>query len=160
VAYQARHGGLGSGRAGGARRLVLARALLARVAPGRRLQFAPAALALLRRQRFDGNIRELRNVLERATLLADGDVLNVAVLERALAMGVSKGAPSDAPAAVRTTQPAAAAPDGRLRRRGAKLDDAALPAARAAHPGSNEALAQELGLSLRTLYRRLARLKA
>jgi two-component system response regulator HydG len=52
---------------------LLAASLLERVdrKPGR--NFHPGALAWLSGRRYSGNIRELRNLIERATLLADGD---------------------------------------------------------------------------------------
>lgn len=52
---------------------ILASSLLARVdrKPGRRI--SPAGLAWLSGRRYSGNIRELRNVIERASLMADGD---------------------------------------------------------------------------------------
>jgi transcriptional regulator with PAS, ATPase and Fis domain len=52
---------------------MLAESLIARVAPGRKLCLTPAALEMLSSLPFEGNIRELRNLLERASLLADGD---------------------------------------------------------------------------------------
>ena len=42
---------------------------------------SPAALQKLERYRWPGNIRELRNVLERAMMLADGDVLEAGDLQ-------------------------------------------------------------------------------
>jgi DNA-binding NtrC family response regulator len=36
----------------------------------------PSALAWLAGRRYSGNIRELRNLIERATLLADGDSID------------------------------------------------------------------------------------
>jgi transcriptional regulator with PAS, ATPase and Fis domain len=51
---------------------LLAESLLARVAPGRNLRLTATALDLLDQLPFEGNIRELRNLLERASLLADG----------------------------------------------------------------------------------------
>lgn len=55
---------------------LLAESLLERVdrRAGRRM--SAEALAWLSRQRFSGNIRELRNLIERASLLADGDVID------------------------------------------------------------------------------------
>lgn len=54
---------------------LLAASLLERVdrKPGR--LFSPDALAWLTARRYSGNIRELRNLIERATLLADGEII-------------------------------------------------------------------------------------
>ncbi len=59
---------------------LLAASLLERVdrKPGRK--FTAAALDWLAARRYPGNIRELRNLIERASLLADGDALDVAHL--------------------------------------------------------------------------------
>ncbi|MBN9428575.1 MAG: sigma 54-interacting transcriptional regulator [Burkholderiales bacterium] len=124
---------------------LLADALLARMAPDRRYALSPAAIERLRRHDFPGNVRELRNVLERATLLSDGaTTIDADDIERALALGQS--APGRATAA--TQRPAAGIP-----LREAERD--ALRAALAAHRGNRQALARALGISLRTLYRKL-----
>lgn len=52
---------------------LLVESLLSRVAPGRALHLSSEASTLLTEMPFEGNIRELRNLLERASLLADGD---------------------------------------------------------------------------------------
>ena len=52
---------------------LLSNALIQRLAEGRRILLSDAALQCLRRYAFPGNIRELRNIIERALLLADGD---------------------------------------------------------------------------------------
>jgi DNA-binding NtrC family response regulator len=106
---------------------LLATALLTRVAPRTGMVLSRAALARLQQHRFPGNVRELRNVIERAALLCDGERLEAAHVERALAF--------DRPAA-----PAA---------------EHDLQARLRAHAGSRAALARELGISERTLYRRL-----
>jgi two-component system response regulator HydG len=54
---------------------LLAEALLKRVGANRALTIHPATLLCLAQHDFPGNIRELRNLIERASLLADGDVL-------------------------------------------------------------------------------------
>lgn len=54
---------------------LLIETLLKRISPDRALSIHPAALLCLSQYDFPGNIRELRNLLERASLLADGDVL-------------------------------------------------------------------------------------
>lgn len=51
--------------------------LLARLAPERPLRLSSASLAVLLEYGFPGNIRELRNLLERAMLMADSDVLSI-----------------------------------------------------------------------------------
>ena len=53
----------------------LAEALLRRVAPDRPLRLSSAALRQLGLYPFPGNVRELRNLLERASLMCDGDVI-------------------------------------------------------------------------------------
>jgi len=112
-------------------------ALLQRVAPGRGLSLAPRAAQLLERHDYPGNVRELRNILERASLLCDGDVIQAAHLPEELRASVN----------------AVPGPVGAV--------DAELTALRrrlATHGGSRKALAKELGVSERTLYRRLKRL--
>jgi len=54
---------------------LLMEVLLKRVSTGRARTIHPATLLCLSRYDFPGNIRELRNLIERASLLADGDVL-------------------------------------------------------------------------------------
>jgi len=45
---------------------------------------APAALERIARQEFPGNVRELRNLVERLVILTPGEVIDVAAVERAL----------------------------------------------------------------------------
>jgi two-component system response regulator HydG len=54
---------------------LLMEVLLRRVSPDRPLSIHPATLLCLEKYDFPGNIRELRNLIERASLLADGDAL-------------------------------------------------------------------------------------
>jgi DNA-binding NtrC family response regulator len=129
---------------------LLAVALLARVAPQRRLSLSAGALAVLQRHAFPGNVRELRNVLERAALLADGASIEPVHVERALG--------SDQPASAwqvsGPTSPeslAASASGASLR----SVERAALQAQLKAHRGSRAELARKLGISERSLYRKL-----
>ena len=128
---------------------MLANALLDRVAGHRHLRLDPDAVTALRRHPFPGNVRELRNVLERAALLADGDHIGEAIIARALgrrATGPTE--PKREVEAQATTRP---------------LKSMTLDALRQAlhdHQGSRRALALALGVSERTLYRKLRQLGA
>ena len=132
---------------------LLARALLVRVAPPpRTLQLSGAALALLEAQPYPGNVRELRNLLERTALLCDGDTIGAEHVQQALACGLPPLAGAVAQGA--GVLPVSVALAGLPRRRPLP-DDEALRQAVAAHQGSRLALARQLGISERSLYRRL-----
>lgn len=140
---------------------LLAQALLERVAPARKLQLSAEALALLQAQPFPGNVRELRNLLERAALLCDGAVLEAEQVQQALACGLVLPAHGSAPASAAV--PAAPAPAP-----APALPPATRPAPRSAqdwaqliaeHTGPRAELAARLGISERTLYRRLRALR-
>lgn len=119
---------------------LLAEALLARVAAGRPLTLALDALACLSAYDYPGNVRELRNILERASLMCDGDTLQCRHLPEELQ---APAAGEAGPAPAESAEPAAS------------CSDEALLAALEAHRGSRRALAARLGISERTLYRRI-----
>ncbi len=137
---------------------LLAESLLARVAPGRPLGLSDAALQRLQAHAFPGNVRELRNVLERAALLTDGTQIAAATIARALAMGATV-------TGLRPTEPGTADRAVVLRPASAarsvlrQAEREALRTALAAHAGDRRALAARLGISLRTLYRKLDALR-
>jgi two-component system response regulator HydG len=121
---------------------LLAASLLERVdrKPGRK--FTAAALAWLAGRRYSGNIRELRNLIERATLLADGDCID---LPQLLDMADDLPAPR-------------VVDDGAFRV-GEIVDLATLESRYLAWAGTRAGgdqarLAAQLGISLRTLYRK------
>ncbi|WP_374326310.1 sigma-54 interaction domain-containing protein [Azonexus sp.] len=120
--------------------LLLAEALLGRVANGRALVLSNAAKAWLAAYHYPGNVRELRNILERACLLCDGEVIQREHLPGAAYAQFSLAAVKAATA----PQPRAAEDlETQLR----------------AHGGNRKALAEKLGISERTLYRRLQALR-
>jgi DNA-binding NtrC family response regulator len=103
---------------------------------------SPAALALLRAYRWPGNIRELRNVIERATLLCDGEI-DVAHL------------PED-----RMSRPAAApsaesSPLDTVKSQAAQLEREAIEDALSRSSGNQTKAAKLLGISRRTLTNKL-----
>ncbi len=112
---------------------LLVKTLLARVSPERTLNLSPDALQVLLDYAFPGNVRELRNLLERAALLCDGDRITPAHL--ALPKAPTKTSPPR--------------PD---------LSDPALRQWLTDFRGSRKELAQTLGISERTLYRRIQEL--
>jgi len=118
--------------------LLLAEALLARLASGRPLTLSRAARGWLAGYRYPGNVRELRNILERACLLCDGEEIQVEHLP-GMAQARFGGAGE------------VAAP------RPADIDD--LERLLESHGGSRKMLAEQLGISERTLYRRLLDLR-
>lgn len=118
---------------------LLVKVLLARVAPDRLLSLSPEAMALLTDYAFPGNIRELRNLLERAALLCDGDRI----------------LPAHLPLPV-TAQPHDALHQDSPPR--ADISDDALQQWLTDFRGSRKTLAKALGMSERTLYRRISNL--
>ena len=119
----------------------LASELLASIAaelgrPGLRL--AATAAEKLKSQRWSGNVRELRNTLERAAILSDG----AEVTELALW-----------PVTPATRSTAATVPDVPLEH----LERLAIEQAIAAEGGNRKRAAERLGIGLRTLYDKLKR---
>src|SRR6185295_3293667 len=99
----------------------------------------------------EGNVRELRNVIERACILVEGDCIT----ERELA--VTMPGPAAAPAlAMRPSYPAPPPADGTDLLVTVERDHIQRALVRAG--GNKKAAAQMLGLSRRALYRRLERL--
>ena len=118
---------------------LLANALLRRIEPEREMELADDAVNALMNYRFEGNIRELRNLLHRATVLSDTSEIDGATMnmcfepEHSQSHGLDAGPLVDLKAA-----------EQRYIR---KVMDA--------YPDNKEAAAGVLGISLRSLYRKL-----
>jgi len=119
---------------------LLAEALLTRINPERKLHLHPDTLAQLTAGDFPGNIRELRNILERASLMADGDTLMPEHLDQEY-----RGVQPIERAIIQDIVPLEQA------------EQSYLQWALAQHGGDRQALADKLGISERTLYRKLSR---
>lgn len=126
---------------------LLVASLLERVAPHRGLALSPAALRVLAAYPFPGNVRELRNVLERASLMCDGDLIGPEHLAEEVRQPPSPWTASAGGPAFAAADEAALDLD--------EVQRQALLRALRSHRGSRRELARKLGLSERTLYRRL-----
>jgi DNA-binding NtrC family response regulator len=157
-------------------------ALLTRVAPGRGLSLSTNALATLTAYDFPGNVRELRNLLERAALLCDGARIEVEHIDQALEACRPRGPAGSAAVDGGPTVidggpgPRLSGPVTGKSRPGdgwqapvealpesptlAALELAALDEQLRRHHGSRAELARRLGISERSLYRKLRALRA
>jgi len=108
--------------------------LLSRLAPERPLHLDAASQAQLMQYDFPGNIRELKNLLERAMLMADGDVLQLDLASPTVAAEILPGELISL----------------------AEVEQRYVRNALNQLGGDRKALARQLGISERTLYRKLA----
>ncbi|MGA4603699.1 sigma 54-interacting transcriptional regulator, partial [Ectopseudomonas hydrolytica] len=116
------------------------------------MELSHKALSLLARQPWKGNVRELRNLLERAQLDVDGPLLDVPQLQPLLA------APGSAAATETPTSPAAPGADEPVQPLAQTLAQAerrALQSMLVACKGNRRRAAMELGISRASLYSKL-----
>ena len=119
---------------------LLVASILQRAALGKApLSVSAEAMTMLLAHTWPGNIRELRNVLDRARLLAEGGVIEAGDIR------LDKEGPSFG----------GYAPPLALAQQGHSLDDMPLAQRVKRFRGTRKMLAQELGWSERTLYRKL-----
>ncbi len=133
---------------------LLAEALLQRIDPQRPRTLAPAALQALMAYDYPGNVRELRNVLERAVLLSDQPVLDADTVREAIdagRIGLRREPVLAPPTAADVVAPGDTPVATAWRTREAQ----ALREAVQRHRGTRAELARQLGMSERTLYRKL-----
>jgi DNA-binding NtrC family response regulator len=112
----------------------------------------PGAERLLALSSWDGNVRELRNVIERACILADSDVISERELSISMPPVTRPGAAVAAPGTPAAAQDPASA-DLLVTVEREHIQRALVRA-----KGNKKAAARMLGLSRRALYRRLERL--
>jgi DNA-binding NtrC family response regulator len=117
-----------------------------------RVSVEPDAMAQMQTHDWPGNIRELRNVLDRAKLYADDGIVRVEHLPESLSHASLNFASRPLAGAV-----PAAAPETAATRHG-DMDDAQLTQLVASSNCTRKELARQAGLSERTLYRRLKHL--
>lgn len=135
---------------------LLAAALLERVASPRHLRLSRDALIQLSSLDYPGNVRELRNLLERATLLCDGDTVEGVHIQKAVDTAIWARPARHSPTPL-VLQPAASSSVAAVASGSSlkSLERDTLRALAAAHTGSRAELAAQLGMSERSLYRKL-----
>ena len=117
---------------------LLANSILGKLRQGRPARLTESAVQRLQEEPFPGNIRELRNILERALVFAQGDMIDHHIIERCLEQPLSAPQP---PAATWTD----------LRTRETQYLKSLL-----AHCEGDKARAAAIaGISVRSLYRKL-----
>ena len=115
---------------------LLAELMLKRKEDGNSHYLTAPALALLNEHRYQGNIRELRNILHRAVILADASVIEEAVIRQCLNPDAG---PSGEPLQVDLKT----------------LEDNYLQKLLKLHGGDKSQVAKIAGISVRSLYRKL-----
>lgn len=113
---------------------LLAQSILNRISDRHSYTLTRAAEKLLMQNPFHGNIRELRNILERAALLASDTDIDADLIHTSMASDIARTAQNQNLQSLESDY---------LRR---LLNQ---------HQGNKQAVADELGISLRTLYRKL-----
>lgn len=131
---------------------LLVEALLKRIPGGEGVQMSAAALACLRHYAFPGNIRELRNLLERGVLLSDDGLIQPEHLPDAVREAKSGSSFTEQGPALNDLAQLPLMPLE-------ELESAYLNAQLFQMQGDKRALAAALGISERTLYRKLQRPK-
>ena len=116
-------------------------------------EYTADALDLLAAQRWRGNVRELRNVLEQASLLGDSSRIDGTRITQVLRETGIEQLEAPLPAVLPATT---ANPLRPLAEQVAELERAAIAAALQACGGNKVAAAKMLGISRATLYERLA----
>jgi len=122
---------------------ILIEHLLARLAPDRPVHLSDEALARLMAYDFPGNIRELRNLLERAILLADADTLRPDHFREEMTAITPEIKAGSLPERLTSIMPLG------------RVETEYVHWALGQIGGDKRALAMKLGISERTLYRKL-----
>jgi DNA-binding NtrC family response regulator len=125
-------------------------------------RLAPPSQELLRTYRWPGNIRELKNVIERAVVLCDGDVIDLAHLpvekmRPAASLVIAAPTPEPLLAAESSAASGLLFPDPASLSAADQAERDRILAALKEHAGNQTAAAQALGIPRRTFVARLTR---
>ncbi len=120
----------------------LIKSIISQLRPGDDMRISDDALAIVSRYDFPGNVRELRNTIERAMLMCDGQE----ILPRHLPSRLSDGRERDAD-------------DAREIRSLDAVERRYLSRVLSEYDGDRKSLAKKLGISERALYRKISQLR-
>lgn len=123
---------------------LLARAILKEQGGDQSYHLTESAMQRLKGHRYRGNVRELRNILARAVVLTNTNVIDQGIVQQALDTGASIAAPAD-------REGEGGAPDLSLK----AVEQRHLEQLMRLHGNDKEAVARIAGLSVRSLYRKL-----
>jgi len=125
---------------------LLAESLLARISPKRNYRLTPEAMDYLQNHPFPGNIRELLNMLERAILLANDELIGLENVKIETPYFEDRSEQDFVPGETEIMPLA-------------EVEKNYLARVASEYGGDREALAEALGISRRTLYRKLGNLR-
>ena len=109
-------------------------------ATDRRPEFSSEAIAYLTRLPYPGNVRQLKNIVERSILMSEGPVISLDDIERANRMGLSEPKPETASVNGMTLE---------------EMERTAIENALKKHSGNITNAALELGITRQALYRKI-----
>ncbi len=144
---------------------LLAEHFLSRLPEGeRQLPLTPDVIEALLRNDYPGNVRELRNIIERAVILAGEGSLNASHIRNPKSQGVdtplSESSATEIPSRISLLEMDSIRHRKQLlHRRGGRLDDDEILGALEKTRGHRLQASQLLGISERTLYRHIRRLR-
>lgn len=113
----------------------------------------PEAMDLLCAQQFPGNIRELKNIITRAIVLSDTEVIDEPIIQEALTLGNYEFSEASL---TQTQQPMG---DKGKAITLQQLEAEYWQSLMKKHNNNKESIAKEAGISLRTLYRKLEKIE-
>ncbi len=128
---------------------LIAKTLLAQISPNKKYHLTQSAVALLQDYEYFGNIRELRNLLQRAIILSDTNMIDEAVMEACFNSDVDRlcddqiSESVDVPSSPRSWSDLKTA------------EEKYLKDMLHAFAGDRKKVAETAGISLRSLYRKL-----